>query len=105
MGFSGGTAVERAVAESNRILPRARGEAAKTREEAEAFRQARISRARGEAARFESVLVEYRKSPQVFEQRVLLQTLETVLPKIRTYVLDHETGDPPTNVKIIEPNS
>lgn len=100
----GERAVERAAAESNRILPRARGEAAKTREEAEAYRQARVSRARGESARFRSVLAEYSKNPEVFERRVLLQTLEAVLPKVRTYVLDYETGDPPTRVRIIEPN-
>jgi membrane protease subunit HflK len=99
----GEKAVDRAVAESNRILPRARGEAAKIGEEAQAYRQSRTSRARGQAARFLQVLAEYRKEPEVFKQRLLLQTLEAVLPKVRTYVLDHKVGDPPTHVRIVEP--
>lgn len=49
-----------------------------------------------------SVLAEYRKNTKVFKRRVLLQTLETVLPKVRTYVLDHKPGDAPTSIKIIE---
>lgn len=98
----GEKAVDFAVTESNRILPRARGKAAEIHEEAKAYRQSRISRARGEAARFLSVLAEYRKNTKVFKRRVLLQTLETVLPKVRTYVLDHKPGDAPTSIKIIE---
>ena len=98
----GEKAVDRAAAEANRILPRARGEVAQIGEEAEAYRRSRVSRSRGEAARFLSVLVEYRKNKEVFEKRLLLQTLETVLPRLRTFVLDHQPGDAPADVRIIE---
>ena len=100
----GERAADQAVSEANRILSRARGEAAQMGEEAEAYRHTRVSRARGEAARFLSLLGEYRQSPEIFKKRVLLQTLEKVLPKVRTYVLDQEPDDPRTSVKIIEPN-
>ena len=99
----GERAIDRAIAESNRTLARARGEVARQHEEAEAYRQTRVSRARGEAARFLSVLAEYSKSPDIFRQRLWLQTMESVLPKIRSYVLDQKPGDPQTNVRIIEP--
>jgi membrane protease subunit HflK len=98
----GEKSVDQAVTEANRILPRARGEAATAREEAEAYRHERVTRARGQAARFLSVMTEYRKDPEVFRQRLLLQTLETVVPRIRTYVLDSQPGDPPTSLRIIE---
>lgn len=98
----GEKAVDRAAAESNRILPRARGDASTIREEAEAYRRSRVSSARGEADRFLSVLAEYVRNKDVYEQRLLLQTLETVLPRIRTYVLDNLPGHAPTNIKLIE---
>lgn len=98
----GESAVDRANAEASRILSRARGEASKRNEAAEAYKQTRLSRARGEAARFLSVLSEYRRSPEVYRERLWLQTLETVLPKIRTYIVDQKPGDPPTHVRIVE---
>ncbi|GAG13539.1 unnamed protein product, partial [marine sediment metagenome] len=98
----GERAVDRAVAEQNRILARARGDAVRIREEALGYAHTRVSQARGEAASFLSVLTEYRKDPKVFRQRLLLETLETILPDIRTYILDQKPTDPPTRVKIIE---
>ncbi len=98
----GERAADQAVSEANRILPKARGEAAKLLVEAEGFRETRVSRARGEAARFLNVLAAYRQDPEAFRQRVLLQTLETVLPKIRTYILDEKPGDPRMSVRIVE---
>ena len=94
--------VDLAVAEAHRIVPLARGEAASVLESARAYQEERNSRARGQASRFLSVLAEYRKEPIVFKKRLLLQTLETVLPKVRIYVLDQQSTDPPTTVKIVE---
>ncbi len=100
----GEKAIDFAVAEENRILPRARGEAARIREEAAGYRQMRISEARGDAARFLSVLAEYRRSPEVFKERVVLETFERVLPSVRSYVLDPSRDGPATRVRIIEAN-
>ncbi len=98
----GERAIERAYAERNRILSRARGEAAQIHEEALGYEQSRLSRARGEAGRFLSVLPEYLKSPAVYEKRRLLQTFETVLPKFHTYILDSDHGQGTTRVRIID---
>lgn len=100
----GEKAVDRAVSESSRIVAQARGESVRLREEAHANAQTRVSRARGQADRFLSLLTEYRRAPEVFCQRVLLQTLETVLPTMRTYVLDHQPNDPTLSIKLIEPS-
>ena len=100
----GERAIDRAIAESNRVVPRARGEAAHVRQRARGYQQTRISRALGETARFLSLLPEYRANPALFRQRLLLQTLEKVLPRIRTVVLDNKPDEPATSVKIIDTN-
>jgi modulator of FtsH protease HflK len=94
--------IDRAVAETNRILPRARGDAAKLLEEAESYHQERVRRAQGEAASFLSVLAEYQLSPRVTADRLRLQTFEKILAKVRKVIVDDKTGEPPTRVRIID---
>lgn len=98
----GERAVDRAVAERNRVLPRARGEASQKLEEARAYAQTRVSRARGESDRFLSLLAEYRRQPQLLTDRLRLQTFERVLSRVRIYLLDNKPGEPPARLRIIE---
>jgi membrane protease subunit HflK len=78
--------------ERNQLIPRARGEAAQTISEAEAYAAERINAAKGEAARFTAILEEYLKGKEVTRQRLYLEMLDAVLPKVRdVYVID-ETG-------------
>ncbi len=98
----GEKATERAHADASRIMSWARGAAITAQAEAEGYATGRLGRARGEASRFNSLLVEYTRNPSVFRQRLLLQTLETVLPRMDTYILDRQPGDPPTSVRLIE---
>ncbi len=98
----GERAVDRAIAESNRVLPRARGDAATVLSESAAYRERRLGEARGAIARFESLLVEYRRNPAIFRERLLLETLERVLPNVRTYIWDQRPGEAKTNVRILE---
>lgn len=93
---------DRAVAEANRILPRARGDAAKIFEEAWAYYQTRVSRARGETDRFLNLLAEYRRAPGVTADRLRLQTFEKVLARVRKVIVDNKPGEPPTNLRIID---
>ncbi len=71
--------INEALADYNRVIPRARGEAEQKLQQAEGYRTERVNEAIGEAARFESVLAEYRKAPQVTRQRLYLETMESVL--------------------------
>jgi len=64
---------------SNDIIPRARGNAARQLAEAEAYKEKVIAEARGEASRFEQVLKEYRKAPEVTRKRLYLESMESVL--------------------------
>ncbi len=76
----------------NREVPRASGEAKQIIQEAEGYAAERINKARGESNRFLAILAEYSKAPTVTRQRMYLETMEEVLPKIEEiYVMD-ETG-------------
>ena len=85
------TRINQALAYEADVIPRARGDAQRIVEGAEAFRQARIQTAEGEAARFEAVLDEYQSSPEVTRQRLYLEALEQVLPGVSKIVVDPET--------------
>lgn len=77
----------------NREVPRARGEAKKTLQEAEGYAIERINKAQGETSRFTALLAEYRKAPNVTRKRIYLETLEEVLPKLQeTYIMDQQNN-------------
>ena len=63
----------------NDIIPKARGEAQAGIREAEGYKKARIARAEGDVSKFNSVLKEYRKSKEVTEIRMFLETAEEIL--------------------------
>ena len=48
-------------------------------EEAEGYKEARIERAEGDVSKFNSVLKEYRKTKEVTETRMFLETAEEIL--------------------------
>lgn len=81
-----------ALAEYNQAIPRARGVAQQTIQEAEGYAAARVNRAQGEAARFESIYAEYRKAPRVTRNRMYLETLNEVLPKLGKKVIIDDKG-------------
>ncbi|MDH5824063.1 FtsH protease activity modulator HflK [Luteimonas sp. RD2P54] len=78
--------VNEARAYAAKIVPEARGEAARTRTVAEGYKTASIARASGDAARFTLLLDEYRNAPEVTRKRLWLQTLEQVLADNRKVV-------------------
>lgn len=77
-----------AEAYANEVLPKAEGEAIKRTQEAEAYRQAAISKAEGEAKRFMSVYEAYKTGRLVTAKRLYLETMEEVLRKSKTVVMD-----------------
>jgi len=81
-----------AEAYSNDILPKARGAAARQRQDAEAYRARVIADAEGEADRFVQILFEYEKAPEVTRRRIYLDTLEQVLANSTKVLLDSEGG-------------
>jgi membrane protease subunit HflK len=80
--------VDEAHGYANDLIPRARGEAAQTTQSAEAYRQTKINEALGDAARFTAVEAEYARASAVTGQRLYLETMEQILPKIRKLIVD-----------------
>ena len=72
------------------ILPRARGEAAKKLEDAEAFRQERIALSTGESEKFLAILREFRKAPEITQQRMYIEAMQKILPQINKIIGDPE---------------
>ncbi len=87
------TLINRAEAEYNRVIPRARGEAAETIQLAEAYSLNRVNRAKGEAERFTAFYEAYVKAPEVTKQRIYLETMERILPQIGNKIIVDEKGN------------
>ncbi|MDX1638645.1 MAG: FtsH protease activity modulator HflK [Balneolaceae bacterium] len=87
------TLINEAKSAYNRVIPRARGEAQETIQKAEGYAVDRVNRARGEVARFNELYNEYLKAPEVTKQRLYLETLEQILPKIGNKVVTDQNGN------------
>lgn len=78
---------------SNDIIPRARGEAQQIIETATGYRQRKINQAVGEAARFDALAAEYQKAKAVTRQRLYLEALEAILPRIKKTIVENDSVD------------
>lgn len=74
------------------IIPRARGSAAKVRLDAEAYRDRVIRDAEGDASRFEALLDEYQKAPQVTRDRLYIEAIEEVYGRSNKVIIDSESN-------------
>ncbi len=82
-----------AEAYSNDIIPRARGKAARQIAEANAYKERVIAEAMGEASRFDQVLTEYLKAPEVTRKRLYLESMESVLSNSSKVMVDVQSGN------------
>ncbi len=76
--------------EYNQAIPKARGEAQQLIQEAEGYATERVNRSLGEVARFEAIYEEYRKAPRVTRNRMYLEMLSEVLPRLGSTVIVDE---------------
>lgn len=77
----------------NQEVPKARGVAKSRILEAEGYALERVNRAKGEAERFNALVKEYRKAPEVTRKRLYLETMDKVLPKVEElYVVDNRNA-------------
>ena len=88
------SAINVANGQYNKEVPRARGEADRMISAAEGYALKRVNEAEGDVAAFEALLTEYARAPEVTRQRIYLETMTKVLPKVgRTVIIDeHTTG-------------
>jgi modulator of FtsH protease HflK len=85
--------VNQAQSYSNGIVNEAKGRAQRMLAEAEGYKSAVISRAEGESNRFESLLTEYKRAPEVTRQRLYLETMETVMTNSSKVMVDVKGGN------------
>jgi modulator of FtsH protease HflK len=81
--------INEAQEQANKEIPKASGEAARTIAEAEGYGLERVNRAKGEANRFQAILAEYQKAPEVTRKRLYLEALTVILPEAKSlYIVD-----------------
>lgn len=78
---------------SNQIIPEARGEAQRRIEAANAYSAEVVAEATGDASRFNQLLTEYLKSPEVTRQRLYIDSLEDVMTASSKIMVDVEGGN------------
>ena len=78
---------------SNQIIPEARGEAQRRIEAANAYSAEVVAEATGDASRFDQLLTEYLKSPEVTRQRLYIDSLEDVMTASSKIMVDVEGGN------------
>jgi membrane protease subunit HflK len=74
----------------NKVIPLAEGEKDQRIREADGYRLKRINEAEGDAARFSALLAEYSKAPEVTRRRIYIETLQDVMPTIRSTIIVDE---------------
>ena len=83
--------INNAQEQANREIPRARGVATQSISEAEGYALERVNRAEGEATRFEAILDEYEKAPQVTRRRLYLEAMTGLLANMKgLYIVDSD---------------
>jgi membrane protease subunit HflK len=74
----------------NKVIPLAEGEKDQRIREADGYRLKRINEAEGDVARFSALLAEYIKAPEVTRRRIYIESLQDVLPGIRSKIIVDE---------------
>jgi modulator of FtsH protease HflK len=77
---------------ANRVVPEARGRAAKITQDAQAYKEQTVAEAKGQTSRFLQVYDQYKKAPDVTRERMYLETMERVLSGSDKTIID--TGPP-----------
>ncbi|ULO10556.1 FtsH protease activity modulator HflK [Paenibacillus sp. 19GGS1-52] len=80
------TKINNAVKYENDLIPKARGEAQALIENAEGEKKARVLNAQGDVAQFNAIYAEYKKSSSVTESRLIMETLEKILPNAKIII-------------------
>lgn len=76
----------------NKVIPLAEGEKDQRIREADGYRLKRVNEAEGDVARFNALLAEYIKAPEVTLRRIYIETLQVVMPGIRSkIIIDEQT--------------
>ena len=78
---------------ANEIVPIARGAAKRAIQDAEGYKAKVIAEAEGEATRFDQLLSEYKKSPDVTRERLYLDAVQSVMSNSTKVMIDVKNGN------------
>lgn len=78
---------------ANQVIPMASGQASRMIEQAEGYKAKVIGDAQGDAARFNAVLAEYDKAPQVMRERLYLDAMQDVYDNAGKVLIDTRGGN------------
>ncbi len=87
------TLINQAKSEYNKVIPRAKGQAEETIQQAEGYAVERVNNAQGQVARFNELYSEYVHAPEVTRERIYLETLQEVLPKLGNKIITDQEGN------------
>ena len=79
---------------ANKVVPEARGRAAKIIQDAEAYREQTVAEAKGQTSRFLQIYDQYKKAPDVTRERMYLETMERILAGNNKTIIDTGPGQP-----------
>ena len=85
--------INEANAYRNDVVPKARGEGQGLLEQAEAYKTRVVKSAQGETSRFDQLLAEYQRAPEVTRERIYLDTIESVMFRSPKVMIDIPGGN------------
>jgi len=85
--------INEANAYRNGVVPQARGEGEGLLEQAEAYKTRVVKAAQGETSRFNQLLAEYQRAPEVTRERLYIDTMESVMSRSPKVLIDVENGN------------
>ncbi len=85
--------INEANAYRNGVVPQARGEGQGLLEQAEAYKTRVVKSAQGETSRFNQLLAEYQRAPEVTRERLYLDTIESVMFRSPKVMIDVPNGN------------
>ena len=85
--------INEANAYRNGVVPQARGEGQGLLEQAEAYKTRVIKSAEGETSRFNQLLAEYQRAPEVTRERIYIDTMESVMARSPKVMIDIPDGN------------
>lgn len=85
-------AINIADGEYNKAVPRASGEADQSISQARGYALKRVNEAEGDALRFQALLTEYQRAPEIMRQRLYLETMIQVMPTLERRIIVDDKG-------------
>ena len=73
--------------EYNKAVPRAKGTAERSIQAAQGYAVQRVNQAEGDKAKFNALLAEYIKAPDVTRRRLYLETMQEVMPAVKNKIV------------------